>query len=140
MKYFVVSLISTVLFIGICQAANPSKKCRDDYRASTLSESCILHCEYKAYGFANDNYDMKKKHIDNFVNALIDGNAVTNDKRQKLENLLRKCANEARKENPNFGCQTTIDYYRCIVRDQKLINYSKFATAIILHDRKINMN
>nr|ABI20150.1 13.7 kDa salivary protein [Phlebotomus duboscqi] len=140
MKYFVVALISAVFFIGVCQAATPSKKCRDDYKARTLSESCILHCEYKAYGFANDKYDIKRKQIDQFVNVLVNGNSVTSDKRKKLENLLRGCANTARDKNPKLGCRTTVDYYRCIVADKNLINYSKFVAAIIAHDKTININ
>nr|AGE83083.1 SP12 [Phlebotomus papatasi] len=140
MKYFVVALISAVFFIGICQALNPSRKCRLDYKDKVISESCILHCEYKAYGFANDKYDIKRKQIDQFVDVLINGKAVASDKRQKLENLLRGCANKARDKNPKLGCHTSIDYYRCIVADQKLINYSKFVGAIIAYDKKINLN
>uniref|UniRef100_F6K8K5 14.02 kDa salivary PpSP15-like protein n=1 Tax=Phlebotomus sergenti TaxID=85759 RepID=F6K8K5_9DIPT len=140
MKYFVIALISAVFLIGFCRAGNPSKKCREDYRAKKLDESCILHCEYQAYGFSNDKYDIKKKQIDKFVEVLINAKVVDSSDRTKLDNLLRKCANQARSKHSNkLNCYTTIDYYRCVVNDESLINYRKFVGAIMAYDKTINI-
>nr|ABI20192.1 14.2 kDa salivary protein [Phlebotomus duboscqi] len=141
MKYFVVALISAVVFIGICHATNPSLKCREESRAKGLKESCTLHCQYKAYGFVNDKFEIKKKHRNKLAEFLINGNVVDSNKRKKLDNLLQKCLTETKEkhEDEDPSCYITFDYYICINKDHDLIDHRNFILAITALDKTIHI-
>ncbi|XP_055699750.1 uncharacterized protein LOC129799668 [Phlebotomus papatasi] len=141
MKYFVVALISVVFFIGISQGATPALKCREESKTKGLKESCTLHCQYKAYGFVNDKYEIKRKHRNKLAEFLINGNAVDSDNRNKLDNLLKKCVKEAleKYEDEDPSCYITFYYYICINKDREIIDHSNFILAITALDKTFDI-
>nr|ABI15939.1 14.2 kDa salivary protein [Phlebotomus duboscqi]ABI20174.1 14.2 kDa salivary protein [Phlebotomus duboscqi] len=141
MKYLVVSLFLAVCFIGLCQAGIPSKKCREDHLAGKLKEECILYCEYEAYRFTNLKYDIKPKHINNFLTVLTTGKVVNSTNRKEFEKMFNDCAKKAKAKHTTPNCERINYYYTCIIYETKddLIISGKFQDAIDAYDKTVNI-
>nr|AGE83086.1 SP14.2b [Phlebotomus papatasi] len=139
MKNLVVYVISLVCLIGICQAAIPSVKCRQDFEAKKLPEECILYCEYEAYGFTNLKYNIKPKHIDKFLAVLTKYKVVNGENRKEFEKVFKKCADLALAKYSTRNCETINYYYTCITyeTDDDLIIDGKFQNAIDAYDKTV---
>nr|ABI20164.1 13.9 kDa salivary protein [Phlebotomus duboscqi] len=138
MKYFVVFFISAVFLIGICDAAHPFEKCKEDSKAGKFGEECILHCQYKIYGFTNKKYEISSYHIEKFYKVLSKGNIVQKNDKNKLRKLLKDCADQAERDPTSKDCRKINNYYRCIVNND-LVSYNKYAEIIIAHDKTFNV-
>nr|ABI15945.1 14.2 kDa salivary protein [Phlebotomus duboscqi] len=141
MKYLVVSLISAVFLIGICQAAIPSRKCRELYRAGKITEECILQCEYEAYGFINSKFEIEQQHIIKYMAVLMKGKVLNERNKKKFQDVFTKCKKRAYHKFPKGGCGRTNDYYECIVyySDDDMVIDGKFADALIAYDQSLNI-
>nr|CCK33663.1 15.3 kDa salivary protein SP11 [Phlebotomus perniciosus] len=131
MKQLVVFLALIVLIV-ICHAEPPSKKCRSGL---VKDEECILHCEYKYYGFTDDNFELDSDLRGHFRTAMRKRGAIRIDQERQLDKHLKKCAQEAKKSEK---CRKIIQYYRCAVNN-KLFQYNAYAKAIIALDKTINV-
>nr|AGT96468.1 SP15-like salivary protein [Phlebotomus orientalis] len=137
MKHFVVFLAFIVLMV-VCHAERPSRKCRSGL---VKEEECILHCEYKYYGFTDDKFELDADQRGDFRNAMRKYGAIRIDQERQLDKHLKKCANEAKKapvKSKSDKCRKIIQYYRCAV-DNKLFQYNAYAKAIIALDKTINV-
>uniref|UniRef100_F6JYE6 13.2 kDa salivary PpSP15-like protein n=1 Tax=Phlebotomus tobbi TaxID=33402 RepID=F6JYE6_9DIPT len=131
MKQFV-GFLALIVLIVICHAEQPSKKCRSGI---VKDEECILHCEYKYYGFTDDKFELDADLRGHFRNAMRKFGAIRIDQERQLDKHLKKCAREAKKADK---CRKIIQYYRCAV-DNKLFQYNAYGKAIIALDKTINV-
>nr|QHO60684.1 PpSP15-like protein [Sergentomyia schwetzi] len=117
----------------------PFDKCRDENPGEL--ETCITHCTYTYYKLAKKNFKIPNSYILNFKNILLDNNVVSKDKANQLEKHIKTCANTfkkliAKEQGQVQKCRKFLEYYRCVV-DGKLVDYNKYATAIIAKDKSM---
>uniref|UniRef100_C6G4F7 14 kDa salivary protein C n=1 Tax=Phlebotomus arabicus TaxID=578135 RepID=C6G4F7_9DIPT len=138
MKLLLVVLVAVIILIMICHADHPETKCRKDVG----QEECITHCEYKYYGFTDDRFRIRKHHRENFRNVLSHYGAIRKDQENDLIKLLNKCAKKVREspaKSKRERCYKIENYYRCVVVDSNIINYSAYVKAITKLDNSINV-
>nr|AAX55750.1 14 kDa salivary protein [Phlebotomus ariasi] len=139
MKLLPIILLALTVLIVTCQAEHPGTKCRREF---AIEEECINHCEYKHFGFTDDQFRIKKHHRENFKNAMSHYGAIRKDQEGELDKLLNRCAKKA-KESPATSkrdkCYRIINYYRCVVVDNNLINYSVYVKAVTKINDSINV-
>uniref|UniRef100_A0A6B2EJM1 Conserved secreted protein n=1 Tax=Phlebotomus kandelakii TaxID=1109342 RepID=A0A6B2EJM1_9DIPT len=138
MKLLLIVLLALTVLLVTCHE-HPSTKCRREFK---VEEECINHCEFKHYGFTDDQYRIKKHHRENFRNAMSHYGAIRKDQENQLDKLLDRCAKKAR-ESPattkSDKCLKIIKYYQCVVVYNNLINYSAYVNAITKINDSINV-
>ncbi|XP_059608403.1 uncharacterized protein LOC132256174 [Phlebotomus argentipes] len=134
-----VFLTITLLVLEI-YALDPHQKCTKSDQ--NISRDCVLHCEYKYYGFADDQFNINKAHRNVLRNVLLKYHVITNDQVEKIDEHLEKCAKEANPKAQSAEkdkCRRVLKYSLCVVNDSKLFTYNTYMKALIRFGHTFNL-
>nr|QHO60685.1 PpSP15-like protein [Sergentomyia schwetzi] len=139
MKSLHIFILFALFMLGA--AKKPSDKCRENIKTPE-DEQCIGFCEYTHYKMISTDFKLEPRHINQYANVLVKYDGIDKAKKNELLKHIKSCAKKVKITNDmnrNDKCKQVTKYYQCIVVDSNLLEYDRYAQAMIAYDATIKL-